>query len=158
MKNLNAKTLAIGALSGVAAFMLSMASSFNVLFSTLLAAASALPILIAGLGWGMFAALIAIVVAGVLGATLATPFFALYMLAVTLVPAGWLSHLGNLARPANEIGGPEGLTAWYPLSDILLHLCAIITLALVIVGTVAGYGPEATSALIDAFMQALATQ
>lgn len=158
MKTFNVKILAIGALSGVAAFMLAMAASFNLLFSTLLAAASALPILIAGLGWGNIAAIIAIIVAGALGAALASPFFALYMLAVTLVPAGWLSHLGNLARPANEIGGPEGLTAWYPLSDILLHLCAAITLALVILGTVAGYGPETTGALVDSFMDALVTQ
>ncbi|WP_187326942.1 DUF2232 domain-containing protein [Martelella lutilitoris] len=158
MKTLNAKTLLIGALAGVAGFMLAYAASFNALFSTLLSAASALPILIAGLGWGNFAAIVAIIVAGGLGATIVSPFFALYTLAITLVPAGWLSHLGNLARPASEIGGPEGLTAWYPLSDILMHLCAVITLALIVLGFAAGYGPDATGELIDAFMQALTMQ
>nr|WP_272210960.1 hypothetical protein [Marinicella sp. W31]MDC2876868.1 hypothetical protein [Marinicella sp. W31] len=74
------------------------------------------------------------------------------------MPAGWLSHLGNLARPASEIGGPDGLTAWYPLSDILIHLCAVITVALIILGIVAGYGPNATGQLIDAFVEALTMQ
>ena len=130
----------------------------TVLFSTLLAAASALPILIAGLGFGLAPAIVGIVVAGALCLTVASPFFALYTLAVTLVPAGWLSHLGNLARPASEIGGPDGLTAWYPLSDIMMHLCAAVTLALIIVGAVAGYGPETTGQIIDAFTDALTAQ
>ncbi|MGV0910412.1 DUF2232 domain-containing protein [Martelella sp. FOR1707] len=155
MKTLNARTLLIGALSGVAAFALAYAAGVTVLFSTLLAAASALPILIAGLGYGLLPAIVGIVVAGALGLALASPFFALYTLAVTLIPAGWLSHLGNLARPATEIGGPDGQMAWYPLADIMMHLCAAVTLALIVVGTVAGYGPDTTGQVIDAVIDAL---
>lgn len=155
MKTLNARTLLIGALSGVAAFALAYAAGVTVLFSTLLAAASALPILIAGLGYGLLPAIVGIVVAGALGLALASPFFALYTLAVTLIPAGWLSHLGNLARPASEIGGPDGQMAWYPLADIMMHLCAAVTLALIVVGTVAGYGPDTTGQVIDAVIDAL---
>ncbi|WP_180897257.1 YybS family protein [Martelella soudanensis] len=158
MKTLNAKTLLIGVLSGVAAFALAYGAGVTVVFSTLLAAASALPILIAGLGYGLAPAIIGIVVAGALGLALASPFFALYTLAVTLIPAGWLSHLGNLARPASEIGGPEGQTAWYPIADIMMHLCTAVTLALIVVGAVAGYGPETAGQLIDAFSAALTTQ
>ncbi|WP_345900405.1 DUF2232 domain-containing protein [Martelella sp. UBA3392] len=158
MKTLNARTLLIGALSGVAAFALAYAAGVTVLFSTLLAAASALPILIAGLGYGLVPAIVGIVVAGALGLALASPFFALYTLAVTLIPAGWLSHLGNLARPATEIGGPEGQMAWYPLADIMMHLCAAVTLALIVVGAVAGYGPETTGQIIDAFAAALTAE
>ncbi|MCD1635280.1 YybS family protein [Martelella mediterranea] len=155
MKTLNARTLLIGALSGVAAFALAYAAGVTVLFSTLLAAASALPILIAGLGYGLVPAIVGIVVAGALGLALASPFFALYTLAVTLIPAGWLSHLGNLARPASEIGGPDGQMAWYPLADIMMHLCAAVTLALIVVGAVAGYGPDTTGQVIDAVIDAL---
>ena len=155
MKTLNARTLLIGALSGVAAFALAYAAGVTVLFSTLLAAASALPILIAGLGYGLIPAIVGIVVAGALGLALASPFFALYTLAVTLIPAGWLSHLGNLARPASEIGGPDGQMAWYPLADIMMHLCAAVTLALIVVGAVAGYGPDTTGQVIDAVIDAL---
>jgi len=158
MKTLNARTLLIGALSGVAAFALAYGAGVTVLFSTLLAAASALPILIAGLGYGLLPAIVGIVVAGALGLALASPFFALYTLAVTLIPAGWLSHLGNLARPATEIGGPEGQMAWYPLADIMMHLCAAVTLALIVVGTVAGYGPDTTGQIIDAVIEALTAQ
>lgn len=155
MKTLNARTLLIGALSGVAAFALAYAAGVTVLFSTLLAAASALPILIAGLGYGLIPAIVGIVVAGALGLALASPFFALYTLAVTLIPAGWLSHLGNLARPASEIGGPDGQMAWYPLADIMMHLCAAVTLALIVVGAVAGYGPDTTGQVIDTVIDAL---
>src|SRR3546814_13685649 len=76
----------------------------------------------------------------------------------TLVPAGWLSHLANLARPASELGGPDDLLAWYPLSDILLHLCGLVTLAVIALGVVIGYGPEFTSPMIDAMTDALRTQ
>lgn len=158
MKTINGKTLLIGALAGLSAFMLAFAASMNVLFSTLLSAASALPILIVGLGWGSVAAIVSIVVAGALGAVIGSPFFALYILVATFLPAGWLSHLGNLARPASELGGPEGLTAWYPLADILLHLCGAVALGLIIVGAIAGYGPDTTGELIDAFISALETQ
>lgn len=158
MKTFNGKSLLIGALAGLCSFMLAYAASMNLLFSTLLSAASALPILIVGLGWGNMAAIIGIVIGGALGATIASPFFALYILVSTLLPAGWMSHLGNLARPAREIGGPEGLTAWYPLSDIMLHLCGVVALGLIIVGAIAGYGPATTGAIVDAFMEALSTQ
>ncbi|WP_176083967.1 DUF2232 domain-containing protein [Martelella sp. HB161492] len=158
MKIFNGKTLLLGALAGLTAFMLVMGASAQPFFSTFLYAASALPILIVGLGWGNIAAIIAIAVAGILGVSFASPDFALIMIVVTLAPAGWLSHLGNLARPASELGGPEGLLAWYPLSDILLHLCAIVTLALVIVGYRAGYGPGLTDQVVDAMMQTLSSQ
>ncbi len=70
----------------------------------------------------------------------------------TLIPAGWLSHLANLARPAAEIGGPEDLMAWYPLSGIVLHLCGLITVSVIILGTMIGYGPELVSQMVDLMM------
>ncbi len=79
------------------------------------------------------------------------------MTLVTLLPAGWLSHLANLARPASELGGPEHLMAWYPLSDILLHLCApgdarrCRRSAYMI-----GYGPELIGQMVDALFGSLA--
>ncbi|MBT9368469.1 DUF2232 domain-containing protein [Rhizobium sp. CSW-27] len=121
-------------------------------FASVLYASSALPVLVAGLGWGNRTATVAIVTAAVLGAILVSPMFALAMAIFTLIPAGWLSHLANLARPASELGGPDNLMAWYPISDILLHLCGLVTLAVVILGAVIGYGPELTNAMVDAMV------
>ena len=50
---------------------------------------------------------------------------------ITLIPAGWLSNLANLARPASELGGPENALAWYPLSNILAHLAVMVTLGMI---------------------------
>jgi hypothetical protein len=150
--------LATGALAGLTATFLVLGATVQPAYATLLYAASALPIFIVGLGWGNIASLAAIVTAFVFGAASSSTEFALLMTVTTLAPAGWLSHLSSLARPASELGGPDHLTAWYPLSDILLHLCAVITLALVIVGMMIGYGPELAGNLVDVMVTNLQNQ
>ena len=144
MKTKTQTVLPTGILAGIAATVLTLGAyaQMQSFLAVILYAASALPVLIAGLGWGNRAAAIAVVTAAVLGAVLASPYFAAVMAISTLAPAGWLSHLANLARPASELGGPDDLMAWYPISDILLHLCAVITASLVILGVMIGYGPE----------------
>nr|WP_245181275.1 DUF2232 domain-containing protein [Sinorhizobium mexicanum] len=127
-------------------------------FAIVLYAASALPILIAGLGWGNAAAIVAIVVAGATAATLVSAYFALLILLVTLVPAGWLSHLANLARPASELGGPDGALAWYPLSDILGHLAGLVTVGMIIVGYIVGYDSGVSDRMIDMVIEAVKAQ
>jgi hypothetical protein len=154
VKKLNLKTLAIGALAGLTAALLVLGASMQPSFSAVLYAASALPILLVGLGWGNLAAISAVVTAAVLGAIAISPSFALVMTLVTLLPAGWLSHLANLARPASELGGPDNLLAWYPLSDILLHLCGLVTFAVIVIG----YGPEITDQMVDVLMASLQEQ
>jgi hypothetical protein len=96
----NPRTLLVGALAGLTAALLTLGASMQPSVSVILYAASALPILLVGLGWGNMAAIAAVVTAAVLGAVAISPSFALVMTLVTLLPAGWLSHLANLARPA----------------------------------------------------------
>ena len=158
MNQLNTKTLGIGALAGLTAALLVLGASLQPSFSAVLYAASALPILLVGLGWGNMAAIAAVVTAAAVGAIAISPSFALMMTLVTLLPAGWLSHLANLARPASELGGPEHLMAWYPLSDILLHLCGLVTIAVIVVGVMIGYGPELIDRLVDVLFGSLAQQ
>jgi hypothetical protein len=158
VKKLDFKTLLTGALAGITAALLVLGASVQLSFSAVLYAASALPILLVGLGWGNAAAISAVVTAAVLGAIAISPTFALMMTLVTLLPAGWLSHLANLARPASELGGPDHLMAWYPLSDILLHLCALVTLAVIVTGFMVGYGPDLVSQMVDALFTSFAQQ
>ena len=150
--------LPVGILAGAIATLLALGAMSQLSFAFVIYAASALPILIAGLGWGNLAAIVAVITAAVLGAVLVSPPFAATMAVFTLLPAGWLSHLANLARPASELGGPDHLLAWYPLSDILLHLCCVVTLAMIALGVVIGYGPDLTSQMVDLMTEALRGQ
>lgn len=154
----NSRTLLLGALAGLTAALLTLGASAQPSVSVILYAASALPILLVGLGWGNMAAIAAVVTAAAVGAIAISPSFALVMTLVTLLPAGWLSHLANLARPASELGGPENLLAWYPLSDILLHLCGLVTLAVIVVGVMIGYGPDITDQMVDILIASLREQ
>ncbi|MCG5478033.1 DUF2232 domain-containing protein [Sinorhizobium alkalisoli] len=158
MQNWNRTSLIVGALAGITAALLSMGANTQSSFAIVLYAASALPILIAGLGWGNAAAIAAIAAASVTAASLASPYFALLILVVTLIPAGWLSHLANLARPASEIGGPESALAWYPLSDILSHLAGLVTIGMIIVGYIVGYDASVSDLMVDMLIEAVKAQ
>ncbi|WP_454745347.1 DUF2232 domain-containing protein [Ciceribacter selenitireducens] len=156
MKQVNGQLLLIGLIAGLTAALLVLGANAQPSFSSILYAASALPVLIVGLGWGNVAAIAAVATAAVIGALVISPMFAVAMAIFTLLPAGWLSHLANLARPASEIGGPDDLMAWYPLSDILLHLCALVSVAVIFLGVMIGYGPELTGQMVDLLMASVA--
>ncbi|WP_276118686.1 DUF2232 domain-containing protein [Pararhizobium qamdonense] len=158
MKTLNQTSLLTGAFAGVTAALLSLGANTQSSLAIVLYAASALPILIAGLGWGNAAAITAVIVAGLTGTVLVSPYFALLIAVITLIPAAWLSHLANLARPASELGGPDGALAWYPLSDILTHLALLVTLGMLIVGVIIGYDGAMSDRMIDIVMEALKAQ
>ncbi|WP_117194186.1 DUF2232 domain-containing protein [Rhizobium terrae] len=151
--------LPTGILAGIAATLLTLGANAQPSLAFVLYAASSLPIFIAGLGWGNRAAIVGIVTAAILGAVLMhSVYFALTTAIFTLIPAGWLSHLANLARPASELGGPDNLMAWYPISDILLHLCALVTVAMIALGVAVDYGPELMDRVIEAIMASMRTQ
>ncbi|PYE35840.1 putative membrane protein DUF2232 [Rhizobium sp. PP-F2F-G38] len=158
MTAINRTSLLTGILAGVTAAFLSFGATTPSSLAIVLYAASALPILIAGLGWGNAAAIVAVVVAGFLAAIAVSPYFALLILVVTLIPAAWLSHLANLARPASEIGGPDDAMAWYPLSDILTHLAGLVAGGMLIIGVVLGYSTETAAGMVDMVIEALKSQ
>ncbi len=158
MKKLDAKLLMTGILAGITAALLVLGAAAQPTLASILYAASALPVLIVGLGWGNTASITAILTAAFLGTISMSPMFAFGMAIFTLAPAGWLAHLSSLARPASEIGGPDHLIAWYPLSDILLQLCVFVTFAVVALGVIIGFGPEFTDQLVEAMTQAMSSQ
>jgi Predicted membrane protein (DUF2232) len=155
---LDAKLLMTGLLAGITAALLVLGAAAQPTLASILYAASALPVLIVGLGWGNTASITAILTAAFLGTISMSPMFAFGMAIFTLAPAGWLAHLSSLARPASEIGGPDHLMAWYPLSDILLQLCAFVTCAVIALGVIIGFGPELTGQFVDAMTQAMSNQ
>ncbi|WP_254691187.1 DUF2232 domain-containing protein [Shinella daejeonensis] len=158
MKTLTPASIATGLVAGVTAALLSLSANAQSSFAIVLYAASALPVLIAGLGWGNASAVIAILAAGATAATMVSSHFALLITIITLVPAGWLSHLANLARPAAELGGPEDALAWYPLPNILVHLAALVTLGMIAVGTIVGYDSTMAGRLVEIVIETLKAQ
>ena len=158
MKTLTPTSIATGLIAGVTAALLSLSANAQSSLAIVLYAASALPILIAGLGWGNASALIAVVAGGVVASALVSSYFALMIVIITLIPAGWLSNLANLARPASELGGPDDALAWYPLSSILIHLAVMVTLGMTAVGAIVGYDSAMASQLVDIVIQTLKAQ
>ncbi len=158
MKTLTPSSIATGLVAGVTAALLSLSANVQSSLAIVLYAASALPILIAGLGWGNASAFIAVVAGGATASALVSSHFAALIVLITLIPAGWLSNLANLARPASELGGPDNALAWYPLSNILAHLAVMVTLGMIAVGAIVGYNSDMASKLVDVVIETLKAQ
>ena len=116
--------------------------------SVILSAGATLPVLIAGMGWSNLAGAAAVATGAIVIAAAISPLGAAMVAVTTLAPAAWIAHLSNLARPAEELGGPQGKLAWYPLSDIMLHICGLVSLSLIILGYAVGYGEDLVSEVV----------
>ena len=156
--NSRTQSLLVGLVGGVAAALLIMGPGGLSPLSVLLSSCAILPILIAGLGWSNFAGAVSVITGTVIIAAAISPLGALMVAATTLLPAAWIAHLSNLARPAEEIGGPQGQLAWYPLSDIMLHICGLVSLSLIILGYAVGYGEEVVRPVLEEVISILAEQ
>jgi hypothetical protein len=110
----------IGIIAGLASAILLGVAAYASLFAIVLSIAAMAAIFVAGLGFGLVACLAAVATAALASGLLySNPMSALGM-ALILLPAVVMSYLANMARPANELGGPEAAMAWYPLSDVML--------------------------------------
>ncbi|SOE17435.1 predicted membrane protein DUF2232 [Hoeflea halophila] len=148
-------SLLVGLLAGVSAALLLVSAGSPSGISFMLFAAAALPILIAGLGWSNLASILAVLAAMAVIGLATTPQAALVSTVTTLAPAAWIAHLSNLARPAEEVGGPEGAIVWYPLSDIFVNIALCVCVALVAVGLALGYGADFVGELVEIFVATL---
>jgi hypothetical protein len=156
--NFNATSLTVGLLAGLAAALLCISAGEPNVLSLFLFAAATLPILIASLGWSNAAGFVAAAVAGGIVSLFVSPLAALVFTVTTLAPAAWVGHLANLGRPAEELGGPTGAMAWFPLSDILLQLSVMVVAGLIVTGIAIGYGPELIDDVATRFFEVLAQQ
>src|SRR6476620_8521423 len=92
---------------------------------------------IAGIGWRDWAALIGAPGDGLaLGGVLRRMFF-LALLDAAGIPAGWLSHLAMLARPAGN-GAQHAAVEWYPPGRLVLW--AALLGALVVLAAIPNFG------------------
>ncbi len=117
-----------------------------------------LPIMIAGLGWSHWVALIAALTgASALGIVFGAVFLFAF-LAGAGVPAWWLSYLAMLARPASG-NGHERTLEWYPTGRLVMW--AAILAALVVIVAIPNLGTDGESfraGLHDALARMLKVQ
>ncbi len=135
----------IGIGAGAAAALLFASVTSGSWLSIVLFYLAPLPILIAGLGWSHWAAIVAalsgaLAVGAVFGSVL---FFA--FLAGAGIPAWWLSYLTMLARPGMAGGNGSAAPAleWYPPGRLVAW--AAVLAALVVVVAIPNFGTDAES-------------
>ena len=137
----------VGLGAGAAAALLFASVTSGTWMSIPLFYLAPLPIMIAGLGWSHWSALVAAAAASAaLGIAFGGLFFIAFFTAAGL-PAWWLGYLALLARPgeAGQIGTPPGAAAleWYPTGRLVVW--AAVLAALVVIIAMPGLGTDAES-------------
>jgi hypothetical protein len=131
----------IGIAAGAAAALLFASVVSGSMLSVALFYLSALPLMIAAIGWSHVAALVAALVAA---SSLAAVFGHVLLLAFLLgvgLPAWWLGYLALLARPVATPAG-EALE-WYPVGRLVLW--AALLGALIVMVAIPNFGLDAES-------------
>ena len=147
-----------GILAGIASALLAIGARQNGEASTFFLIMSAMPVLISGLAYGSLATLLSLVSAAATLTLVVAPAFAALIVALPLIPAAWIAYLANMARPADELGGPSDVMAWYPLSDIMLQLCSLVAFASYLILLFAGYDRVTAAQLVDILMKVFKEQ
>ncbi len=137
----------VGLGAGAAAALLFASVTSGAWMSIPLFYLAPLPIMIAGLGWSHWSALVAAVAASAaLGAAFGGVFF-LAFLAGAGLPAWWLGYLALLARPGETEPGliPAAAPAleWYPPGRLVVW--AAVLAALVVIVAIPNFGLDAES-------------
>lgn len=134
------KTYLIGIGAGLAALAMLLSPMGTSLLAIPMMMLSAMPIVIAGLGWGTMAAATA-TLAGFVTALFALQLPAALMFAAAVgVPATFATHLVGLVRLPDA--GEAGPAEWYPLSRVVLMLTLWCGLLGVGVTFLAGFNPS----------------
>jgi hypothetical protein len=134
----------IGIGAGAAAALLFASLTSGSLLSVLLFYLAPLPMLIAGIGWSHWAALIGAVFGALAIASLFGSVFLFAFLASVGLPAWWLGYLAMLARPARSGGnGAAPALEWYPPGRLVMW--AAILAAGVVVVAIPNFGMDADS-------------
>lgn len=135
--------LIIGAGAGLISAALFASAATATALAGILFYLAALPICLAGLGWGGMAGLVAALTGTVMvGVTLGPGTAAIFALAFA-APAALLSHLALLSRPAAAPQGADlGVLEWYPPGRIVGWAALIAGLLAAGLALILGYDQE----------------
>jgi len=158
------RSIVVGIFAGLASALLVLSPVGGSMLAVPLTVLTALPLVIASLGWGTSSGIIG-VLAGT-GALLAiSPSLALYFM-LFLAPAAVIgSHMIGLAR-RRESDGPHSVTSpatemeWYPLGRVLTIVACLVVLGGVLLCVLNGFdpsaiSPDATKALAHDYAEAM---
>jgi hypothetical protein len=146
---------AIGA--GFASAVLYASLIGGTLLAIPLFALSSLPIIIAALGWGTLAGLIAAGTAAIVIGIALAPMVAVIYLLATALPAVVLSHLLGLAQTPDAAtdAAPGVAQDWFPIGWIIFAGGVIVAVSTVLGGFIVGYDEVETSRSVADSMIAL---
>lgn len=138
----------VGVGAGAAAALLFASATSGSWLSIILFYLAPLPIMIAGLGWSHWAAMVAAFSGAIAVGVVFGPVLFFAFLAGAGIPAWWLSYLALLARPVTASPGIGGAPAndsleWYPPGRLVMW--AAILAALVVVVAIPNFGTDADS-------------
>ena len=134
----------VGIGAGAAAALLFASVTSGSLLSVLLFYIAPLPVLIAGLGWSHWSALIGAAVGGLAIGALFGPVFFFGFLASAGLPGWWLSYLAMLARPTTAGGnGEASALEWYPPGRLVVWSAVLAVLLIVL--AIPNFGMDADS-------------
>ncbi|MEO1701631.1 MAG: DUF2232 domain-containing protein [Pseudomonadota bacterium] len=150
--NLTPQDIGFGLTTALATVLLCLGVATGSALSFLLYFLSAVPLMVATLGWGFRVGALGAIASAIVILLVTNIGTALFIVATTIIPALLAGFLMNLARPAEEIGGPAGKMVWYPLSDVIFRLALITGASFVLAGLMIGYGPELIAPAIENFI------
>jgi hypothetical protein len=135
----------IGIGAGAAAALLFASVTSGAWLSVPLFYLAPLPIMIAGLGWSHWAALVAALTGALALGIIFGLVFLLAFLAGAGVPAWWLGYLAMLARPVmvGANGQPAARLEWYPPGRLVVW--AAVLAVIVVVAAIPNFGMDAES-------------
>ncbi len=134
----------VGIGAGAAAALLFASVTSGSLLSIVLFYLAPLPIMIAGLGWSHWAALLAALVGSLAVVAIFGGVFFFAFVAGIGAPAWWLCYLSSLARPVPAAAdGGQAALEWYPPGRLVLW--AALLGALVVIVAIPNFGFDADS-------------
>lgn len=133
----------IGLGAGVAAALLFASLMSGAWLSFILFYLAPLPMMIAGLGWSHWSALIAALSGAIaVGSVFGGLFFFAFLTGIGM-PAWWLCYLTMLARPGQVATAGDAALEWYPVGRLVLW--AALAGALVVTAGIPLFGTDAES-------------
>jgi magnesium-transporting ATPase (P-type) len=124
-------TISVALAAGLASALMFVSITSGALISLLLVILAPLPLMVAGLGWGLVAAMVGSIAATIVIGALFEPSYGMAFGLTNTLPACWLSHLVLLARPHGTraaSGNEDEALEWYPVGRILLWIVLLASM------------------------------
>ncbi|SNY93842.1 Predicted membrane protein [Cohaesibacter sp. ES.047] len=146
--------LIIGIIAGLCTALLNLSGYAGgvVGLGFILVLISPLPLMIASLGWGTFAGLVAVITSGLVLAIVIGPLAGLLFAVLNSLPAWWVTHLIGLSRAMKTEEGEDDVQ-WYPLERLLIWIAVIAILASMAMFVPFGFSLDAYRDTIATLMQ-----